>query len=155
MTRTAVTSSGLDAALDGLTVADAMHDGLVSCPPSTSLREAARMLSTYRVHAIVVLPRHEADAGHSASWRVVSDLDLVTAAAGLDVDRATVGELAGGPVRCVQPGEPLAAAAATMISNRVTHAIVLDRASARPLGILSALDVARALAGYAWPDGES
>ena len=137
----------LSSSLDGLDVGDVMHDGIISCTPQTTLRNAARMLSTYRVHALVVFPRHEADTGHVASWSVLSDLDLIEAAAEHDLDSTTVGEVAGSPVRCVQPDEPLANAVLTMATNRLTHVIVLDRRTSRPVGILSALDVARALAG--------
>ena len=137
----------LSSALDGLDVRDVMHEGIISCTPQTTLRNAARMLATYRVHALIVFPRHEADAGHVASWGVVSDFDLVEAAAERDPDSTTVGEIAGSPVRCVQLDEPLANAVLTMAANSLTHVIVLDRRTSRPIGVLSALDVARALAG--------
>jgi len=139
----------LSSSLDGLEVRDVMHEGIISCTPETTLRNAARMLATYRVHALMVFPRREADTGHVASWGVVSDLDLVEAVAEHDPDATTVGEVAGSPVRCVQPDEPLANAVLTMSANKLTHVIVLDRRTSRPVGILSALDVARALAGAA------
>jgi CBS domain-containing protein len=41
-----------------------------------------------------------------------------------------------------------------MIANRISHVIVVERANGRPRGILSTLDVARALAGYVWPADE-
>lgn len=37
-----------------LRVAEAMHPGMIACPPDTPLRSVARMMATYRVHAIVV-----------------------------------------------------------------------------------------------------
>jgi CBS-domain-containing membrane protein len=154
MSQATEASTLLEGALGGLTVEDAMHAGVISCPPATTLRAAARMLSTYRVHAVMVVPRHHADAGHVASWELVSDVDLMQAATERDLDRATVGEIAGGPVRCVQPDQPLATAVLTMLTNGVAHVVVVDRRSGRPVGILSALDVARALAGDAWPDEE-
>jgi hypothetical protein len=51
-------TSLLDRSLAGLRAADAIHPGVISCPPDTPLRSVARMMSTYRVHAIIVLPRH-------------------------------------------------------------------------------------------------
>ena len=148
-------SGTLTTSLTGLTVADAMHDGLVSCTPETSLRTVARLLATHRVHAVVAFPRHQSDAGHLSSWKVITDLDLAEAASRLDLDRGTAADVDGGPVRCVQPDEPLASAIQSMLAKRISHVIVVDRAHGRPVGILSTLDVARALAGYAWPVGET
>lgn len=149
-----ILSPPLDSALGGLSVSDAMHEGVISCTPETTLRSVARMLTTHRVHAIVVFPRHEADAGHVSSWGVISELDLARAAVERDLDTCTAGELAGSAVRCVQPDELLANAVLTMTTNGISHVIVVDRRTGRPLGVLSALDVARALAGYAWPDDQ-
>jgi CBS domain-containing protein len=146
-----VTPPALSLSLGGLDVADAMHDGLITCAPETPLRTVARLLATYRVHAIVVLPRHGGDAGHVASWKVITDLDLVQAASELDLDHGTAADVAGGLVRCVQPDEPLSSAVLTMLANRLSHVIVVGRANGRPLGVVSTLDVARALAGYAPP----
>jgi CBS domain-containing protein len=145
----------LTGSLAGLAVSDAMHQGIVSCTPDTSLRTIARLLAMHRVHAVVAFPRHESDAGHVSSWKVISDLDLIDASSRLDLDLGTAADVARGPVRCVQPDEQLASAVQTMLANRISHVIVVDRAHARPLGILSTLDVARALAGYAWPGDET
>lgn len=154
MSETLVVPPALEASLRRVSVSDAMHEGLVTCSPEDSLRTVARLLAVYRVHAVVVLPRHGSDAGHVASWKVISDLDLAQAAAELDLDDATAGDVAGGAVRCVQSNEPLSSAVLTMIANRISHVIVVERANGRPRGILSTLDVARALAGYVWPADE-
>ena len=37
-----------------LRVADVMHPGTIACPADTPLRSVARMMATYRVHAIIV-----------------------------------------------------------------------------------------------------
>ncbi len=144
----------LTSSLGRLRVSDAMHEGVISCAPGTTLRAVARMLSTYRVHALVVFPRHEADTGHLSSWGVISDLDLARAATAFDFDLTTAGEIAGSPVSCVEPDEPLANAVLTMTAKGLSHMIVIDRPSGRPLGVVSTLDLARALAGYSWPDEE-
>jgi CBS-domain-containing membrane protein len=118
------------------------------------LRALARMLTTHRVHAVVCFPRHERDAGHVSSWKVITDLDLVQAACELDPDQATVADIRRGVVRCVQPDAPLLSAVQTMLAARTSHVIVVGRRHGRPLGILSTLDVARALAGYVSPAHE-
>jgi CBS domain-containing protein len=35
------------------TVLDAMRMGVVSCPPDTPLRDVARIMATYRIHAFL------------------------------------------------------------------------------------------------------
>jgi CBS-domain-containing membrane protein len=99
------------------------------------------------VHAIVCFPRHQSDAGHVSSWKAVSDLDLIEAASKLDLDQATAADTERGVVRCVQPDEPLLSAVQTMLASHTSHVILLDRRHGRPVGILSTLDVAHALAG--------
>jgi CBS domain-containing protein len=137
----------LEASFGDLRIADAMHEGIVSCPPETPLRAVARMLATYRVHAIVVFPRRAGDLAHVLSWRVVSDLDVARAAREGDLDVLTAGEIAVTPVCCMTPGESLAGAVETMIAYRLWHVFVIDEHTQRPIGVLSTLDVARALAG--------
>ena len=56
------------------TVAEAMTPGVLTCTPDTPLRDVARMMARYRVHAIVVFGQEQLDA-----WGVLSDLDLVAA----------------------------------------------------------------------------
>ena len=42
---------------------------------------------------------------------------------------------------------PLAAAAEAMVEHDVSHLVVVEGRSGRPVGVVSTLDVARALAG--------
>ncbi len=146
--------SQLGVSLGDLRVSDAMHVGVISCTPETTLRSVARMLATYRVHAVVVFARHEGDLAHAGSWAVVTDAGLAQAARTGDVDQVTAGAAATGPVCCVTPDELLVRAIETMVADRLSHVVVVDKAAGRPLGILSLLDVARALAGYSWPGDE-
>ena len=53
------TSSHSYPALRQLRVIDAMHPGLISCSLDTPLRTVARMMATYRVHAILVTAHGE------------------------------------------------------------------------------------------------
>ncbi len=141
----------LDASIGDLRVADAMHEGVISCPPETPLRTVARMLATYRVHAIVVFPRHSGDLAHVTSWTVVSDLDLARAARDGDLDAQTAGDIAATPVCFTSPDVSLADAVESMVAYGLWHVFVIDEHSQRPIGVLSTLDVARALAGLSWP----
>ena len=122
---------------------DAMHPGVFTCPSSTPLVDVARMMTRYRIHAIVVT-NDELDA--AGVWGVVTDLDLASAAAVDDVYDRTAGGTAHTALVIVYPDDPLLRVAELMSEHRVTHALVVDREMERPVGMLSALDVARHLA---------
>ena len=62
--------------LERTTVADVMHRGVVTCSPTTSLVTVAREMAAHRIHCVVVRTQDT-----DALWGVVSDLDLVAAAA--------------------------------------------------------------------------
>jgi CBS domain-containing protein len=133
--------------LVGVSVADVMHPGLISCPPETPLRAVARMLASYRVHAVVVFPRHMGDVDHALAWSVVSDLDVARAAREGSFDAQTAGAAAASAVRTIDAAAPLADAVAAMVADGVSHVIAIEPTSGRPVGMLSTLDIARALAG--------
>jgi CBS domain-containing protein len=122
---------------------DAMHPGVFTCPSSTPLVDVARMMTRYRIHAVVVTDDEDDAAG---VWGVVSDLDLVSAAAVDDIHDRTAGGTARTPLVLVYPHEPLLRVAELMKEHRVTHALVVARGTERPIGMLSAIDVARHLA---------
>jgi CBS domain-containing protein len=123
--------------LADVTVAEAMHAGVVSCPRGATMRAVARVLAGHRIHAAVVeLPE--------GGWGVVSDLDLVAAVARGEAPGAA--ELAGSPAATVGPGESLEAAVLLMHERGVTHLVVVDAALERPVGVLSTLDVADVVA---------
>jgi CBS domain-containing protein len=130
-----------------LRVADVMHPGVVSCAFEAPLRTVARMLSAYRIHAVVVFADHR--AADPGSWAVVSDVDVLRAGLDGDVDRTTAGDAAGTPVVMVAPEDMLDHAARLMTETGTTHLIVVDRHSERPLGVVSTLDLTKALAGLA------
>ncbi len=133
--------------LDGLRVIDAMHPALITCSPDSSLRTIARMMATYRVHAILVATHGEELAG-GAHWGIVSDTDLLRAAEAGSVDDDQARTLAAQPVVTIPSSEELSRAAQLMVVRDVSHLIVIESRSARPIGVLSTLDVARALAGF-------
>jgi CBS domain-containing protein len=135
--------------LEHLRVADAMHAGLISCPPETPLRSVARMLATYRVHAIVVPARRPGDAGRTGPWTIVSDVDIARAAYRGAIDELTADDAATTPTASITRDEPLSLAIETMLANELSHVIVVDAHNGRPLGVVSLLDIARTLAGYA------
>ena len=126
-------------------VADAMSRGVISCPPETPLRIVARMMATFCVHAIFVFEHQEEDDEAPQLWGVVSDLDLV-AATQLDVDSVTAGATAVSPLVAVGANRPLSEAAELMAQHGVAHLAVTEPASRRPIGVISTLDIAQAVA---------
>ena len=133
-------------ALAGLRVVDAMHPGLITCRPEDPLRTVARLMATYRVHAVLVAGHDGAD---DDGWGVVSDVALLRAADAGSIDEVTAGSVAATPVRSIASSDELGAVARLMIEHDVSHVVVVERHSKRPIGVLSTLDVARALSGFA------
>lgn len=137
--------------LEQLRVRDVMHPGLISCSLDSSLPTAARMMATYRVHAILVADHEAGDGAAGGFWGVISDRDLLRAAEAGEIDEQTVRTVAATPALTVAADEELARAAQMMVEHDLSHLVVVDPESERPVGVLSTLDVARALAGPADP----
>lgn len=121
------------------TVLDAMRLGVVSCPPETTLRDVARIMATYRIHCVVV-----SDTADGAPRGVIADIDIV-AGVGATPD-GTAGTLARTEPVSVFPDDSLEHAAQLMAEHEVTHLVVVQPHSRHPVGVLSALDIAGALA---------
>ena len=116
-------------------VGDAMRSGVISCPPDSSMREVARIMSTNHVHAVVV--RGVAGGG---AWGVVTDRDLLKVAPRAEDHDA--GSSASEVLVTIAPEEPLEAACELMRAHSVSHVMVVDPRRNEPLGFLSTLDVA-------------
>jgi CBS domain-containing protein len=125
------------------TVGDAMSRGIISCPPEAPLRVVARMMATYGVHAIFVFENGDDDTPRL--WAVVSDLDLV-AATQLDLDTLTAGTTAVTPLVSVAADSSIGEAGSLMAQYGVAHLAVTEPDSRRPIGVISTLDIARAVA---------
>jgi CBS domain-containing protein len=130
---------------EAATVADAMSKGVISCPPETPLRVVARMMATFGVHAIFVFEYSEEEDEGLQLWAVVSDLDLV-AATRLDLDTLTAGATAVTPLVSVAADSSIAEAGSLMAQYGIAHLAVTDPGSRRPIGVISTLDIARAVA---------
>ena len=127
-----------------------MSHGVISCPPETPLRVVARMMVTFGVHAIFVFEYAEDEAETPHLWAVVSDLDLV-AATQLDLDTLTAGLTAVTPLVSVPADSSIAEAGSLMAQYGVAHLAVTDPDCARPIGVISTLDIARAVAAELGP----
>jgi CBS domain-containing protein len=123
-----------------------MRDVIVTCKPDTPLTEIAALMTKHRIHCVVVI---EADPDHpEAPWALVSDLDLAAAAIEGIEDRVAR-QISATPVVTVTPDEPLWRAAQLMTEYSNPHLVVVDRATNRPAGIISTLDVAGVAASAA------
>lgn len=130
--------------LAGLRVREAMHRGVISCAPGTSLRTVARMMATSRVHAVLV--RDPRRARITGTWRVITDMNLLEAAEHADLGEQVADGVATTPAPTVDDHDDLAGAVRLMVTLGLSHLIVVARG--KPIGVLSTLDVSRALAGF-------
>jgi CBS domain-containing protein len=122
--------------LDKHQVREAMHRGVIACPPGASLVDVAGALVERRAHTVVVFD--------GAAPRFISDLDLLAAALRGDPP-PTAQDIAGTRAPTVGTGERLDAVAQLLVETPVGHAVVLD-AESFPVGVVSLLDIVGVLA---------
>ena len=135
--------------LDEAGVGGFMHPTITTCTSSTPLTEVAELMATQQIHCVVVLEETRRGRDGEPGWGIVSDLDLVAAAAA--VEDGTAGEIAASPLVTVDRDEPLARAAQLMAEHGSAHLMVVAAGEDHPVGIISTLDVARCLALRAAP----
>jgi len=130
--------------LADIAVSEAMHRGVLTCPPSAPLVEVARMMARQRVHCLVVCD-NGCEPG-TGVWAVLSDLDLIAAAGVRPAEEQTAEGSAASPVVRVAPTDTLEHAAQLMTEYASAHLVVVDPGTQHPVGVLSTLDIARAIA---------
>ena len=131
--------------LHRVTVGEAMHPGVLSVPLSAPLSRVAEAMAEHRVHCVAAtgeLP--DGRPGHI--WGLVTDLELTQIASTEGLEGKTAGGRATGEVVTIEPGATVHHAAELMSEHEVSHLIVVDPLTDRPLGVLSTLDVAGVLA---------
>jgi CBS domain-containing protein len=114
----------------------AMRLGLFECTPETDLRSVAALMAEKTIHCVVV-------AGDR--WSIVSDIDLVRAIVP-GLAGVAAGDVAATDFVAVQPDDTLEHAAQLMADHDIAHLVVVAPDTGRPLGMLSTLDIARAVA---------
>jgi len=129
--------------LEHVRVADAMQAGVVTCAADTPVRDVAWLMIEHHSQCVAV-PASEGTG--MAPWRLLSELDVVGAAAAGYVEDLTAGELATDEQLCISDDDRLDRAAELMSERRVAHLVVVGAASGRPVGVLSALDVSAVIA---------
>jgi CBS domain-containing protein len=131
-----------------VTVSDVFHPGVVACPPDATMRDVAAALTANNIHCLVVDGIVDGPGGERLVWLVLDDLDVagILADPAADLDAARAGDVGKAPAVTVAPEDPLPVAAKLMSDNGVTHLIVAGDGAGRPIGVISALDLARAVA---------
>lgn len=130
--------------LDLVRVETVMNPTMIACDASATLPMIARIFAEERIHSVIVAGTERARDGERLTWGIISDSDLMRA---LDAtgESVTAGVLAGTPPVTVDVQEPLTRVVQLMCEHEVTHLLVVE--NDYPVGIVSALDVARAAGG--------
>ena len=126
-------------------VRSAMQLGLFTCAPDDPVEAVAQTMAEQSIHCVVVAGiNRRTHSGDRLSWGIVSDLDLM-AALDADVGATTASEVAGSEIVTVSPTDPLAVAVRLMAEHQTAHVVVVSPDTGRPAGMVSTLDVARAV----------
>jgi CBS domain-containing protein len=114
------------------TVAQVMHQGVISCAPGSSVTTIARTMAAHHIHCVVV-------PGHG----IVTDLELTAA---LDGSSAMTAAALARSAPTLDQTETLERAATVLHEHGATHALVVNARAGRVIGVLSTLDLANAWA---------
>ena len=107
----------------------------LSAPPSTSVRDVARLMKTHHTSALLVLDA----AGRLAGICTERDLVFDTLAEGLDPDATSVADIMTTEPLTIDGDKPFGHALHMMFEGGFRHVPVVDH-HGRPLGIVSARD---------------
>jgi predicted transcriptional regulator len=132
--------------VESLTVERFARRGIVTCAPDADLREVAWAMANNHVHAVFVAD----DRGLAPP--VVLDSDLVAAAISGRFDQLCAADIASAEAPSVFLDDQLRGAVRLMSERGVAHLVVRDE-HRTPVGVLSTLDVARALADSQFDEG--
>jgi CBS domain-containing protein len=116
-------------------VRDVMHRGIVTCPPTAPFADVAAVLVERRTHSVLV--------SREGGMAFATDIDVVAAAV-RGWPLPTAQELAGTGIALVTEHTTLDLAAALVAETAVGHIVVVD-AEGSPVGVVSTLDVVRAM----------
>jgi CBS domain-containing protein len=95
------------------------------------------------IHALVVL-RHDNDDVGGRAWAVLTDRDILHHAQ--DAETMTAGEAASEAIITAHPADRLTELAGRMARQAVSHALIVDPRTDRPVGVVSTLDIAGIIA---------
>jgi CBS domain-containing protein len=125
-------------------VRDAMTSPIRACSPDLPLASAAELMAAERIHCLAVA-RAPAKVGNG-HLGVITDLDLVAAASDSGLAGRTVADVAAAPAFTIASDAHLSEAASLARDLGTHHLVVVEPDAGRPVGVLSTLDLLRALA---------
>lgn len=121
-------------------IRDGMSQVVLSVGPAHTLRQAARMMATHRVGAVVVLDSDRSGIG------ILTERDILNAmGADQDPDTELVSEHRTDDVIYAAPDWTLEQAAETMVSAGFRHLVVVE--GGEVAGLLSMRDIVRCWSG--------
>ena len=122
-------------------VREVMHRGVVTCETWNTVKEVARMIVDFDVHAVVVLDEMAEACG------IITKTDVMRKY-GQDTTKITAEQAMTPHVICIKGDCTVAEAAATMLNKRVHQLVVIkgEPAGRRPVGIISVTDIIKEIA---------
>ena len=135
--------AGPATSLDTRRVSDVMHPGVMTCHSSSTLHEVARTMATHGVHTVAIWGDEGEDS--IGFHGMISALDLLSAVMRGESLASSALVAARKDVHAVRAGAPLSDGARLMVDEKASHVLVLADDRDRIVGVLSALDVTRAL----------
>jgi CBS domain-containing protein len=129
--------------LDTRRVSEVMHPGVMTCHSSSTLHDVARTMATHGVHSVAIWGDEDADS--IGFQGMISALDLLSALMRGESLASSALVAARKDVHTVRASAPLSEGARLMVDEKASHVIVLADDRDRIVGVLSALDVTRAL----------
>ena len=124
-------------------VRELMRRPIVGCEEDVPLRQVARMMGFHRVHCVVVF--RDAPEGDHRPRRVEHLLGVAEPLRRLaGAEHRSAGDVAATPLITVRPNETLGRAAQLMEEYAAAHVLV-TATNGQPLGIVSTLELARAV----------
>jgi CBS domain-containing protein len=123
-----------------ITVAEAMHPGVVTCGAEQRLARVAATMAAHAIHTVVVPSVLGGDA------LAITDLDLIRHGLGGTLGDTAL-DIARDPMAIVAPSASLEHATTMMATLDVAHLLVRDAESGFPEGVLSSFDIVSVLSG--------
>jgi CBS domain-containing protein len=138
MTTATETASAHDGRLAG-EVREVMTPGVVSIPAVASIRQAYAALAAHRVHAVLVVDRKSnaplgwVTAGGLLHWALK------------DSHQHSAGQAICEPIHTISPSASIREAAEMLVKPGISHLLVGHQDGCAPEGVVSDVDVVRAL----------
>jgi len=125
-------------------VRDIMSRGVITMPMTASAKDVAKTLAEEHIHGVIVT------APDGEIMGVVSELDILKVF-DKDLEEITAEDIMTSPVKTVKPMDNLRDAAELMREGEIHRVVVASESSCGmhrvPVGILSASDLTRRIAG--------